>query len=436
MNVSNFSTQELQFLEQNFEVYDAATAKSHIDFSKLPQSQVIMIGEVHYSSCMKNLQRRLMDILFRVWGQNEKCCLLVECLPRGEKPRREKISSWKDLPETVTLEGSDCRTSLSAAEFEHLDCLFNERSDISMLQMAASKDRISKVAEIINQGFVTGEVTVNTDIIEVPESILNELKKIPHSFDHYETELRRIKDQINNFMPQQPSKPVNSSEEIEASNKELQNSIIDTIKTYPRIIAIWGAMHFYLGEGICEALGKSNISNNILIPNKKVLAQARKETDWQLGETRSRLVEIASTRSCIGIQIPVLFKKCFLKEIYGQMFSNFKRDKVFKIKFDATTLCEKFAHDSVLEVPENTTLQFSGINTLDYIKLCSNMCNIADGDEASFNTVVSAISGLIQSRGLTIQEISNKNELMIMTDRSPRRRISILSFQAFKIIVM
>ena len=76
------SQEVINFLESNFVVYDPVYRQCYQDFSGLGNCQVYLIGSMHHSNVIENIQRKFFETV----SGNEDVCVIAEGLSNTGEP--------------------------------------------------------------------------------------------------------------------------------------------------------------------------------------------------------------------------------------------------------------------------------------------------------------------------------------------------------------
>jgi hypothetical protein len=241
------------FFYENFVQYDPFNQRC-VPVSGIEEAEVIFIGEMHYTHVLQELQCEALRRL----ANNVSCCVLLEGLKPGQVVK--KMPQWESLPDTITFLGSDVRSESDSANYVQWTMTYRERASSFVKRKEVYEASLRDLANKINDS-ITNQKTFD-EVVSLPV--------VSERLDDVDIEIGRlsIRDVFLRY-------------EHRRSNEGLFREVTQASCQFDKVIAIWGAAHFILGESIFKRLDTLKKKYVILFPNAARWQQARMEDRWQ-----------------------------------------------------------------------------------------------------------------------------------------------------------
>ncbi|MBA3236876.1 MAG: hypothetical protein H0T62_00810 [Parachlamydiaceae bacterium] len=320
---------QLNFLQNNFVVYDPLHQECYTDFSLLEKAQVILIGESHGSSFLIDIQRQFLKIIIG----NQSACLLGEGLAPGQSLRAKNLPGWSDVPE-LDVWGADVRSSWNSIQYLEWK-IFNFQANRLEL---APRDHVSsiyrQIAKDINDHFLSNEflrIDNEQNIFfaraSAYQKIKTLLKSVPNVLDEMDQEIEEIRILQNKLVNKK-----NSNVAIPESNRGLLQEIVKSSKEFNRIVGMWGAGHLTCDYELVEGLEKAQISYVMLLPNNILQKKAKDEVNWIQGKTPTMEFTIDNEKAEKILNIPQIFQTYFHPALQKIFLPSKKKPLVIHIR--------------------------------------------------------------------------------------------------------
>lgn len=427
------SRDQLVFLEENFVVYDPLYRECYTDFSRLENCRVILMGEIHHSSLLSNIQDQFLE---RIIG-NEPTCLLGEGLPPGETVKaRER---WPHAADSLTLRGADNRHQWTAAQFLAWVKLRQRIIQLEAQDQEQVGYNLRKIATRLNGYFVSQGcrgidkakrvVVVSKETAEACDQLLDQLAQSKTERDQ---EIEKLQEKLNKMHVREEKR----SPEIVESNLGFVQEIIKASREYNRVIGIWGKGHFICDDELTAALNKAQLPYVILLPNKLREDEAFKERLWSHGtmpvaELKFAFQATPTTLEITECKIPKIFQSLFHPGIQ----TIFNQETGEPIILDTEKLVDLHKPGKILVFPAHQPIYFENIPLSDFHKL-QELLKVSEGestritDERSIqvkNCIISVLNNILMLGHLKVDMLEFERNITCSIDCMQNKPVLELS---------
>ncbi len=407
----SLSDEQLAFLEDNFVVYDPEARKCYEEFGRLNECQVILIGEIHDTEVLSRIHKAFLKLFTQ-----ESSCVLVEYLSSEESIKKEKIPGWEDLPETLSILGSDVRRVWTAQQVEkwlpmeaEITLLLLKKKEeflrhVRLCAQLLNNNVLSYRAKIIEeQGILEISKATQQELRDIQDKVMQTLSKYNERINSLENKIKQI-DLINPYL-------IN----VLQANQGMLAQIKKVSKQYQKIFGIWGIGHFTGDDGFYTELVRSNISYIILLPNGKRMAEAVEERRWRFdamarislkvrSETiiRTELLPNGQLKTISNVEsskllIPEVFRSFFHPSI--QTLFKDENPEPKPIILNTESFFDLCKQGNVVTFPANIPIHFENFDTFNFQSLKNLLTDtkgkrIPMGKEALKGTHRHLISGI------------------------------------------
>jgi hypothetical protein len=371
MNPLNLSPKEIKFLEKNFTLYDPAIGKCYNDFSSLINARVVLIGEIHQSDLMHRLQQRLMNILFRVWGEVENYCLLLEGLKTGLQLDREKIPFLKNLPPTLTIHGSESR---DASFDNHQMEIFLRISEFKIQSGLKLKEGFKCTTRKIAEHLNGTQLSFENRILEMSAEAFVKLHQFLQEFDLLlEQHAVALRESNHSTLPSYNL----SLRDVQLlkSNEGLTECIKGASLSSAKVLAIWGWDHFLTGKAIVDTLKAMDLQTVVIMPNKRRIKESTIEIKWNKRIFPQAYFRAKDLTHVEEVSIPREFLRFFHPRIQEHC-KIMPKDK--PIIYDPKKLIKHFLENTTLTIPTHKNMYLNGVEHKYYVNLCEDPYRLGD----------------------------------------------------------
>lgn len=374
---TSLSSSQLKFLENNFVVYDPDSGECHKDFSAIPQCQVILIGETHYTHILHKIQGLFLK---QIPPKGKSCCVLKETLSVGEKFKASQIPFWNDVPDHIMILGSDIRYKITSEEYLECQKLEHELRVLDLDYKKALEDLNRRMAAILNRDFDSHAIQEDDTFLIADE--------IQTQFDNLDKQkLNAIigkRDPLAEKSQKVESFTSNDELTVTKSNEGLYQEILKALKVYDLVIGIWGDAHWFLGEKIFKKMTKK-IKFLVIIPNEEINKEVQTEYVWRKEEVNNLTLKLKNRKKTkvegnlvffsdkiTTIKIPEPFKDYYLPQI-RRLFKKLNGNPCLEIDSPCLEIGRDnlalFAKEETVVVPAFRPIKFVGFNCSNYESL-------------------------------------------------------------------
>lgn len=379
---SKFSLERNQdFLEDNFDVFDPETNETHRNFSSLPECNVILLGETHYTSILHKIQYQFLE---RCPG---KVGVLLETLPIGEKIIGRDIPHWENLPKRIEFLGSDVRHKITAKEYIQWRQCEHRLRDLELKSKKIEKEYIEKLSRILDDSI--SDISFGETSLNITQEIYDKATSLARDDDTNERE------EVQGQLIKCNLGFEKGERHVSRSNNALAVEIIKASKAYSLVVGIWGEGHWYLGENLFKELNKIQLLKVIvLIPNNKLNTKVNEELAWRMNQ----------------------IKRCILTLKLEKRESNNEKEPTYKITTTTFRICEQFKELFTPQIRKTIKIESFEFDSPNAVEISRDNLSVFKNN----NRVVVPSNRPIKFVGLHIVDFESIQDALEIPDSKPR----------------
>lgn len=389
------SDKQLSFLNTYYRVLNPTTCESSTNFDKLLTCSKILVGEFHHTAIGRHVQLELLRLF------KERTCVLLEDLMPALRVHQEHLNEFRELPDNFVLRGSDIRGKRSAVDYNFVT---NHSWALTLTYLKYIKclhDLVTKFSAMLNDAFKQGTASIESGHLIVDEALL---QTFCAGYEELRAELDPVLHELKTLIKSKED-PVERKQQfrIKESNTFLIREIVKTARTFPRVIAIWGADHLRGESAFEQHLGKAGEDFMVLVPSAYFKALGEQEHEVYNPtfpyltvhkKTPEGLLPVEFTLfpSCLALLPSAVEELCILPRKYPS------------IQFSPEALKNSFTESGTYTYPGYHSLVFTGI---DYDVYCS-YCELFEPivmDKAGLLPLVKAINTIFVFCGMSLIQL-------------------------------
>lgn len=352
MNVSSSSLlpEQQLFYHTHYEVLNPYTGVVSQDFSILNQAKVVLIAEKHGQLTLMQSQAAIIRSYML-----QSTCLLLEGLAPNVNVESDRLVFLREMPLGLKVKGSDLRAFKDKEAFIEGENLYYEQAAASQNVDKKIEIRIRKVAAVINEGLTSGEISIKNGELVATQRRFAEIKKAIDDTKeiHEATQVVKSLHERREASPQFTQYFDASRVVLFESNMVLLEEIIKACKSFDRVFAIWGFLHFIGDVEFYEKLRKKGINIVLLVPKKEYIKN-EDSFDAKLVIRQRRSISVTST-----INFPRIFIPFFDPRISDRL--NVETTPKDEVIYTPERLVSIAQSSEYVTFPAHTIIHFSGV---------------------------------------------------------------------------